>query len=34
LDSKPYGCLFKPFDKEDLRNAVEAALAWRRHRAR
>ncbi len=34
MDSKPYGCLFKPFEKEDLRNAVEAALAWRQHRAR
>jgi CheY-like chemotaxis protein len=34
LDSKPFGCLFKPFDNEDLHNAVEGALAWRRHRAR
>ncbi len=34
MDSKPYGCLFKPFEKEDLRYAVEAALAWRQHRAK
>jgi CheY-like chemotaxis protein len=34
LHSKPYGCLFKPFDQEDLHNAVEGALAWRQHRAR
>ena len=34
LDSKPFGCLFKPFDEEDLRNAVEGALAWHRHRAK
>ena len=34
MASQPYGCLFKPFEKEDLRNAVEAALAWRRHRVR
>ena len=34
MASQPYGCLFKQFEKEDLRNAVEAALAWRRRRAR
>ena len=34
MHSKPYGCLFKPFDSKDLRNAIEAALAWRRRGAR
>jgi DNA-binding NarL/FixJ family response regulator len=34
MQSHPYGCLFKPYDKEDLHNAIEAALAWRQHRAR
>ena len=32
LHSNPYGCLFKPFKKEDLRNAIEGAL--NRHRSK
>jgi len=30
LHSNPYGCLFKPFKKEDLCNAIEGALSRRR----